>query len=194
MKIVLEHIETNQGIYLIRCLNNNKVYIGRSVDVRCRILTHLNELKRNIHSNSYMQYSFNKYGEDSFKFKVLEVVDNKGELNKREAYWGSYYKAIENGFNICPFVRSKNVGDKHGELVIGEKNGKSKLSKEKVIDICNLVNKGLSGVKIGEEYGVTANTALNIKNGRTWGHLSKKYLKEEIIEKWNEERKEKWCA
>lgn len=61
------------GVYIITNLINNKVYIGSSSKcIRGRLGRHLNELKKNIHPSKHLQSAFNLYGEDKFKFEILE--------------------------------------------------------------------------------------------------------------------------
>lgn len=59
-------------IYKIENLVNGKVYIGQTVNsVERRWQAHRSMLKRNNHDNFYLQNAWNKYGEDSFVFKVI---------------------------------------------------------------------------------------------------------------------------
>lgn len=120
------------------------------------------------------------------------MVDRRDELNSRERYWGNYYKAIENGFNICPFSSKKDTGDKHGGKVLGVKNGKAKFTEEDIINICKYINDGFSNVYIGEKYGVTYKAISDVRTGRTWGHISKHYLPKDMMSKWKKDRKVKW--
>lgn len=60
------------GIYSIKNKVNGKIYIGQSTDIIDRLRHHLSELRHNRHSNSYLQRSFNKYGEENFEFDVVE--------------------------------------------------------------------------------------------------------------------------
>ena len=67
--------ERKSGIYCIENIITNKKYIGQSIDVNERWRKHISELNHNYHHNDYLQKAWNKYGEDSFKFYVLEYCD-----------------------------------------------------------------------------------------------------------------------
>ena len=68
------------GIYQIKNLVNNKVYVGSAVDVKQRIRAHRHLLKQGNHFNKHLQSAWDKYGENSFKFNLLQTVENKEEL------------------------------------------------------------------------------------------------------------------
>lgn len=72
------------GIYKITCLKNNKIYIGSSIELHTRRRNHFLELRKGIHYNSYLQRAFDKYGEDSFQYEILEYIDIVG-LTQEEA-------------------------------------------------------------------------------------------------------------
>jgi len=55
------------GIYKIVNLVNDKIYIGSSINLKNREKDHFKDLKGNYHSNRYLQYAFNKYGENNFR-------------------------------------------------------------------------------------------------------------------------------
>ena len=92
---------SNCGIYKIKNLKNNKVYIGQSTNIAERWNNHKIELKQNIHSNHHLQHSYNKYGEDSFEFVVLERTFEEN-LDNAEEYWINFYDSTnsEKGYNI----------------------------------------------------------------------------------------------
>lgn len=60
------------GIYRIFHLETGKSYIGSSVDVKKRIRRHKKDLKGGNHHNIYLLRSWQKYGEHSFGFKVID--------------------------------------------------------------------------------------------------------------------------
>lgn len=74
------------GIYGL--LNNitGKWYVGQSIDVELRHKCHFIYLRRGKHHNAFLQHAFNKYGESSFSFSILEVC-LKEDLDMREQFW-----------------------------------------------------------------------------------------------------------
>ena len=186
MKIKLSRENVNNfspkkmGIYKIKCLKNGKVYIGQSVNIKKRLIEHIRELEKGTHDNQKMQSSYNKYGGNSFTFEVLEVVDDKKHLTSREKYWASEFDSFSNekGFNLCPITSCEKFYKKEfAELVMGSKNGNSKLKEDNVIDICILLKeKELNYTEIGRKYGVSYTAIRSIATGRTWKNLSSKYL------------------
>ena len=76
------------GIYQIRNIVNDKVYVGHSVDIRLRWHQHKTKLRYNKHNNSYLQRAWNKYGEHNFIFEILEETELlKTRLEEREQYY-----------------------------------------------------------------------------------------------------------
>lgn len=110
--------ELNQtGIYAIINLNNGKKYIGSAArGFRHRWHTHKSDLKRDCHHSSYLQNSWNKYGESNFEFKIIEVVpkeewtDNKYLLDIEQMYLDTFQPE----YNILPTAGS-NLGMKTSE-------------------------------------------------------------------------------
>lgn len=63
-------------IYQISFLWSDGVYIGSTIrSSNQRRLEHLFLLRRNKHHSKHLQYAYNKYGEDSFVFSVIEYVE-----------------------------------------------------------------------------------------------------------------------
>lgn len=73
--MVLDGWKMNSGIYYIKNILNNKVYVGSSVDIYARWRCHKYMLKNNKHTSKHLQHSWNKYGEKSFEFIVIEFCD-----------------------------------------------------------------------------------------------------------------------
>ncbi len=59
------------GLYMIRCVLNDKRYYGESTNVSGRLASHKSYLKRNIHPCRELQHDFQTYGIDQFEFVVL---------------------------------------------------------------------------------------------------------------------------
>lgn len=86
------------GIYKIVNIQNNKVYIGQSINVEKRILAHKEELNRNVHGNEHLQRAWNKYGKENFEFLIIEECTQE-KLTEREQYWIDYYGGINSEYN-----------------------------------------------------------------------------------------------
>ena len=91
------------GIYIIQNTLNQKIYIGSAVDLFSRKSKHFSDLKFNVHKNPHLQLSYNKYGEDNFKFWIAELVPDINQLLICEQWWLDMFKPYNNktGYNIC---------------------------------------------------------------------------------------------
>jgi len=76
-----------QGIYKIVNVQNDYFYIGSAVDLRRRNNRHFSELRTNKHNNKHLQAAWNKYGEVSFKFAIVELVAKREDLYTAEDRW-----------------------------------------------------------------------------------------------------------
>lgn len=113
------------GIYAIKNITNNKLYIGSTEDFKIRFRSHKNKLLTNSHFNTHLQASWNKYGEDNFEFLCIKEIkiedfknieDFKKDLIKNEEYYIQFYKTNNNkyGYNARVFCDS-NLGLKWPE-------------------------------------------------------------------------------
>lgn len=78
------------GIYAIRNIIDGRMYIGSSVNMQRRWVSHRFELKNNRHHSSYLQRAWNKYGSQNFEFVELELCE-KNSLKEREQVWLDLY-------------------------------------------------------------------------------------------------------
>lgn len=74
-------------IYKIRNLLNGKFYVGSAQDTRTRFRQHRRLLRKGIHHCKHLQNAWNKYGEELFKFEVIEYVGSIEGLEAAEDVW-----------------------------------------------------------------------------------------------------------
>lgn len=110
----------NTGIYQIINKINGKKYIGSSINLRSRKSQHFNKLKNNSHGTKHLQYSYNKYGKESFEFQVLLYCSNENLL---------FYE--QRAIDLCDKNKSYN------KRIIAENNFGIKLSEEHKMKIRN---------------------------------------------------------
>lgn len=125
----------NCGVYIIRNIVNNNIYIGSSVNIKKRFCQHRNSLRKNKHHNKYLQHSWNKYGEENFEFVVIEHHSYPEKILGRENKCMLLYNPEYNITRV----------NKEGRFILSEET-KKKISKS---------NKGKShgvkGQKISEQ-------------------------------------------
>ena len=104
------------GIYTIVHILSGKRYIGQAVNIYLRFNKHKTALRHNKHHSILLQRAWNKYGDEAFKFNILEIIDNptKELLEQREQYWMDFYQSykLETGYNLHP-ASSSPLGYKH---------------------------------------------------------------------------------
>lgn len=97
------------GIYQIRNLINNKVYIGSSTRLLEREGEHFLSLKNGNHHSNYLQNAFNKYGINSFVFEVIEKCEEEILFEREQFYMDKFISYDrEGGYNMLK-VAGKTV-------------------------------------------------------------------------------------
>jgi group I intron endonuclease len=95
------------GVYVIRNVNNNKVYVGSSIRIKTRIKQHKHHLKSGEHHSLWLQRSWNKHGEDSFEFTVILFCSKKDVLfYEQRAIDGMDAHRSKGGYNMYPTAGS----------------------------------------------------------------------------------------
>lgn len=100
-------------IYQIRNVVNGKLYIGSAVDSKIRFEKHRRQLRKGKHHCAHLQASWNKHGEDCFKFEMLECVE--GDLLEAEQRWIDRYYGKGNCYNTAKFAGAPMRGRTHTE-------------------------------------------------------------------------------
>jgi group I intron endonuclease len=93
--------ERISGIYLILNTSNSKKYVGKSQHIFSRWRAHLKTLRNGIHPNPHLQRAWQKYGEESFTFLILEEA-GPDLLGVREACLIRHFSSgrRESGYNL----------------------------------------------------------------------------------------------
>ena len=102
------------GIYAIYGKHNDFHYVGQTQDLNgfCgRWKKHRSILRGGYHDNPYLQASYNKNGERSFSFKILQSVSGDYNLNILESNWIDKLESrhFQNGWNIAEITSSGSV-------------------------------------------------------------------------------------
>lgn len=179
------------GIYSIKCIPNGKLYIGSAKIIKRRWCQHraaLNKHHRKV--SKYLQNAWDKYGEDSFEFTVLEYCLEK-DLLIRENYWVSRYDTLnrEKGFNIEDPLRRSISAETKNKMSIAARNRKPMTNEQKtnlsvlntgknhprcktnksiVLEIKERLDKGEKVLYLSSKYGLSNGTIVSIQNGKHW--------------------------
>ena len=89
------------AIYTILNKQNGKIYVGQSIEYKKRFAQHKSDLNGGYHDNPHLQSAWNKYGEDSFEFNLLEPCDDE-MMNENEVWWIDYFDSTnrDKGYNM----------------------------------------------------------------------------------------------
>ena len=149
----------SSGIYSIRNLINNKIYIGSAINLCNRKSQHFSSLKNNKHYNTHLQKAYNKYKKENFEFEVIEYVTEKFNLLNREQNWITFFKPE---YNICKIAGScvgnilteehkKKISESHKGKIVSEET-KLKLKNRKISEESKIKLRNFrKGKKLSEE-------------------------------------------
>lgn len=93
-------------IYKIRNVINDKFYVGSTVDSRKRFWAHRKALRLGNHDCIHLQRAWDKYGEDCFKFEVIEQLNSKEELYPAEQKWLDEHFGKDHCYNVAAHADS----------------------------------------------------------------------------------------
>lgn len=126
------------GIYKVVNTINGHKYVGSAVDIKRRWHRHKWHLNRNEHHSPKLQNTWNKYGEEAFKFSVIEECEPiKEVLLVREQFWIDELHAYgETGYNMAKIAGSPMSGRKHTEetlkMMSESQKGKKRTDEQKL--------------------------------------------------------------
>lgn len=168
MIFINEEQKFNNGVYIIENVINNKKYVGSTFTkdqkgFKKRFDSYTKHATT--YYNKKLTKAFEKYGQESFIFKIVEVVNTSiVECRAREEYYITLFDTIDAGYNIKALGTGGNGGANKGKKY-------PKPSTEVVLRRAMGCSKTKKGMKFSESH------KLAIKNARLipdyWG---KKYV------------------
>lgn len=145
-----------KGVYQIRNLVNNKVYIGSTVtSFIYRWRQHHSKLKMGKHKNAHLQSSYTKYGDSSFEYTILYVGTSLEDIRIKEQ---EFINALDS-YNPNKGYNLDNIVDRHNR----SEETKIKISLSRV-GKCSGTSNGFYGKAHSDE----------VKNKLRQIHLGKK--------------------
>ena len=111
-------------VYEIKNINTGKKYIGSTKNFKKRISSHFCKLRKNKHSNTYLQNSFNKNGRESFKVRVIHEC-KLAERQKLEQEVFDIYLETDSWdclYNIAKDAEAPMKGMEFSEEVLQKKS------------------------------------------------------------------------
>jgi group I intron endonuclease len=93
------------GVYVIEQIGIDRYYIGSSKAIRNRWYVHRRLLRRGEHHSVFLQNAWNKHGEDSFSFRILEECKPE-ELESREQQYIDSFSPV---FNAVMKIKSRTL-------------------------------------------------------------------------------------
>lgn len=133
------------GIYIITNAETGKIYVGSATSIRGRLLSHRGSLRLGKHDNPHLQHSWNKYGEVSFVFDIIELCDIDNLLT-REQYYIDRFQACNKlyGYNMAKIAGGSPMqGRNHSEESCKKMSDKRKgIIPTKATEAAAIANKG----------------------------------------------------
>jgi hypothetical protein len=106
------------GVFLIRNMVNEKVFVGVGLDLLGIINSHKFQLKMGVHRNKRLQSDWNKLGGESFAFEILDQLepredagdDGRQDLAFLEELWLEKLQPFgERGYNKQKLTREERL-------------------------------------------------------------------------------------
>ena len=184
-------------IYKITNIQNNKVYIGQSINpIQDRFHRHINDAMNNI-LDTHFARAIRKYKPKSFIIEEIDTANNQEELNYKEQYWIRFYDAVNQGYNETDAI-CKCGGNTYQSKTKEEMDAiKNKIRQTKIGSLNPMAKKiKRINVKTGEidifDTVIACAQACGIKNGKTSistrlnGEVKSPFKKQWIFEYYNE--------
>jgi group I intron endonuclease len=145
------------GIYKIRNIINDHIYIGQSSNLKNRFLDHY-RMMNNKRKNRFILYkATDKHNLKNFVFEIIEFCEYD-KLSEREVF---YILKLNPHYNI---IKSPQI-----------KRGYNNVNEDKIIKIFELKNDGFNSVEISKTLKLSKKIIRDILNKRTYIHIIEKH-------------------
>lgn len=111
MKLEMEFLGKNSGVYSISNLATGQIYYGSSVDIERRYKAHCYLLNTGKHPNQKLQRSWSKYGSEQFVFAVVKLVEEERLIECEQDHIDLLF-GKDSSFNLSPTAGS-TLGYRH---------------------------------------------------------------------------------
>jgi group I intron endonuclease len=104
VEAIMKNKEINVScVYCIVNVQNRRKYVGSTTRISRRKNEHLYSLRKGTHHSPELQKDYNRYGEDSFLFEIVEKVKtfSESELLEREQAWIDFVHPEYNLSNVA---------------------------------------------------------------------------------------------
>lgn len=173
------------GIYAIRNIKNDKVYVGKSKNIEKRFAAHKTYLTKKVrpkqNTNNHLFNAVKKYGWESFELVILQTFGELDEvlISEAELAWMIKLKATENGnYNLrmdssTGMIVHEKTRQKQSENATGIRNGNygnkwDDEQKRKMSEIAKARHAS------GKFYGESYRKKLSINSIKMWSDLNKR--------------------
>lgn len=180
-------------VYITTNHINGKKYIGQ------KRYDKANKWKSYLGSGIHLKRAINKYGSENFSKEIIEDCKTKKCLDEREKYWIEYYNAVKSdefyniasggeggdtraGYSEEQFRQSEELRKERlkESLPRGEESGVSKLTELQVLEIVQRLKDNDFTTDIANDYCVAIETISAIRNHKSWTHLTKNIVFDDI--------------
>lgn len=166
-------------VYVIHNLLNNKIYVGKTKNLKRRWSSHLSFAKGNI-TNQYIHKAIRKYGSNNFVFSLIQELFNETECNKAEQYWINYFNSRNSkyGYNLTDggdgsYGRQQTIATrlKISEAKTGTMIGKdnSFYGRTHTIETKNIISGKNTGLKRTDEFKKERSNSMLGKSNHFYG-------------------------
>ena len=124
----------SSGIYKIINKITGQYYVGSAKNIengcRSRWNVHVGRLNNNKHTNDYLQNAWNKYGNDKFKFVIVELVSPENILLVEQKYLDIAKEEQDKCYNLSFIAGGGGILSQYSKNKIIEYNKKRVFTKE----------------------------------------------------------------